>query len=658
MPVKSSLSADDLYRFRTITDCQISPDGRHVIMALQRVDRKSEKRFSNLWLVPAGGGRPRQFTYGDQMDTTPRWSPDGSQIAFLSNRQEDWQVYLIDFGGGEARPLTRLQGEIRSLSWSPDGRYLLCQFRRKDAEAEEGDKPGIVARHITRLFFKEDGAGYLPRERWHIWTIDARTGRARQLTAGGRYVEGSPAGSADAQEILFLSNRSPDPDLDPEAVDLFVMPAKGGEPRKIETFVGGKSNPSFSPDGRWIAFTGREGRGQWWKNTDLWVVPADGGAEPRNLTAPYDFTASSVTINDIHGFMPETAPVWSKDGESLFFQGSWQGSTLIYSVGLDGGLEIVVEGPGVAGMFSLDREQARMAYLRAGMTDPGQVWVRDMAAGRSRRLTRFNLNLLRARDLGEVEEVRIEGRDGYPIHGWIIKPPGFDPSRTYPAIIEIHGGPRTQYGHFFMHEFFFLAGQGYVVAFCNPRGSQGYGAEHSRAIENNWGTVDYVDVMAWTDFVAALPYVDEQRMGVTGGSYGGYMTNWIIGHTDRFRAAVTQRSVSNLVSMYGTSDLNWVFQREFGDSPPWENVENYWRQSPIKYIGNARTPTLVIHSEKDMRCAPEQGEQVFVALKKLGVETELVLFPDEPHGLSRGGRTDRRIERLNHILRWFDRYLK
>jgi dipeptidyl aminopeptidase/acylaminoacyl peptidase len=216
----------------------------------------------------------------------------------------------------------------------------------------------------------------------------------------------------------------------------------------------------------------------------------------------------------------------------------------------------------------------------------------------------------------------------------------------------------VQYGNFFMHEFYYLAAHGYVVYFCNPRGGKGYGEKHSKAIWNNWGTADYDDLMAWADLVQRKPYIDRKRMGVTGGSYGGYMTNWIIGHTNRFKSAVTQRSVSNFISMYGSSDVNWAFQYELGDQPPWENFANYWRQSPIKYIGNVKTPTLVIHSEQDLRCAIEQGEQVFVALKKLGVNTEMVRFPDEPHGLSRGGRTDRRIERLKHILRWFDRYLK
>lgn len=663
---KHAITAEDLYDLELISDCQISPDGRHVVFSVQRVDRETEKKYANLWVVPTDGGPARQFTYGDQVDSQPRWSPDGTAIAFLSTRRDEKQaqIFLIPFGGGEARPLTDLKGQFGAFQWSPDGKRFVCAFRKKDQEDVEREEDkrkkelGIVARHITRVHYKFDGVGFLPKERWHIWTIDAQTGEGEQLTDSEIYDEQEPCWSSDGKSIVFVSNRSDDPDFNPDAIDLFVMPAEGGDLRKIETPLGHKALPSLSPDGLWLAYTGREGRGEYWRNQGLWIVPFAGDGPAQHLTENYDFSVSSLTLNDLGGavMMP---PAWSNDGKTLYFQVSRHGNTVLKSISLDGGdLQTVIGDDGVVGPFSLDESRTKLAYFHADMKDPGQIWVHDLSSGRSRQLTRFNEDILEAVDLGEVEEVWFKGAAGNDLQGWILKPPGFDPSRKYPSILEIHGGPLLQYGNLFMHEFYFLAAQGYVVYFCNPRGGQGYGEEHARAIWGNHGTADYDDVMAWVDFVAQKPYIDTERMGVTGGSYGGFMTNWIIGHTHRFSAAVTQRSISNRTSHYGSSDVNWRREMMFGDEPPWENVENYWRQSPLKYIGNARTPTLVIHSENDMRCPIEQGEQIFVALKRLGVEAEMVRFPDEPHGVSREGRTDRRIVRLNHILRWFDRYLK
>jgi dipeptidyl aminopeptidase/acylaminoacyl peptidase len=666
---KRHISAEDLYRFQLISSCEISPDGGHVVFCLQRVHKKTEKKYSNLWIVPTEGGRARQFTYGNQLDTQPRWSPDGTEIAFISNRgdEKQSQIYVIPFHGGEARQLTNVKGTIGHFEWAPRGKELIFTLRKRDKEEVEREKDeqkkklGVVSRHITRVFFKEDEVGFLPKERWHLWTVNVMTGRGIQLTDSEVYDEHGPCWSPDGKEIAFCSNRSDDPDLDPDAIDLFVIRTGTRDIRKIETPLGPKGTPSFSPDGKWLAYHGREGRGQWWKQTCLWVVRSDGRGRAKNLTEPFDFNVSSWTINDMGGSPPLMPPTWSKDGKTLYFQVAHHGNTLLKSISLEGdkrSLQAVIGDDGVVGSYNFNGDQSKLAYFHADMVNPGQVWMCDMATGRLRKLTNINENMLRGMDFGEIEEVWFRGNSDNDLHGWILKPPGLDESKKYPSILEIHGGPLVQYGNFFMHEFYFLAAQGYVVYFCNPRGSQGYGEEHAKAIRNNWGTADYEDLMAWTDFIVKKPYIDKERMGVTGGSYGGYMTNWIIGHTDRFKAAVTQRCVSNLISMWGSSDFNWAFQEVFGDESPWENVENYWRQSPMKYIDDAKTPTLVIHSEQDLRCATEQGEQVFVALKKLGVDTEMVRFPDEPHGLSRGGRTDRRIIRLKEILRWFDRYLR
>lgn len=670
---KRVIQAEDLYDFQLISSPRISPDGSYVVYAVQRVEKKSEKKYSNLWVASAGAQTPataHQFTYGDQNDSQPRWSPDGSQIAFLSNRQDSEkpaQLFLIPIDGGEARPLSNIQGDIEEFAWSPDGKRLVCAVRKRDPEEierledDQKKKLGVVARHYDRVFYKLDGYGYLPKERIHLWNVEARNGTAKQLTEHPIYDEQNPAWSPDGKWITFVSNRSSNPDLTPDHVDLFVMPASGGELQKIETPLGEKYQPSFSPDGQWIAYYGVEGEGLGYKNNSLWIVPAPWNPQhtpARNLTEAFDLHVSSAVINDM-GSPEMMPPIWSKDGKQLYFPVTLHGSSLLKVIPVTAGepQTLIGEG-GTLGSFSFDRDQMRMAYFYGTMSDPGQVFVRHMADQQVCQITAINQSLLERIDLGKVDTVWIKGPDDNDLQGWIVKPPGFDPQKKYPSILEIHGGPRTQYGYFFMHEFYYLAAQGYVVHFSNPRGGRGYGEVHAKATFKHWGDPDYDDLMAWNDYVAGQAYIDPERMGVTGGSYGGFMTVWIIGHTDRFKAAVPQRCVSNMISMWGSSDFNWAFQQELNDTPPFEDLQKYWDQSPIKYIGNAKTPTLVIHSENDLRCPIEQGEQVYVALKRMGIESEMVRFPNEFHGLSRTGRTDRRIVRLNHILRWFDKYLK
>ncbi|MBL6965093.1 MAG: S9 family peptidase [Anaerolineales bacterium] len=665
MTQKRTITAEDLYNFELLSPPRISPDGKYVVYAQQRADAKTEKKHSNLWIASTDGSGARQFTFGDQNDSQPRWSPDGKTIAFISNRGDEKQpqIYLIPFAGGEARALTELKGEIGALEWSPDGKQFAIQFRAKDAEALERDedeqkkKLGIVARHYERVFYKFDGYGFLPHERWHIWTLDASSGAATQLTEGPVFDELEPTWSPDSQWIAYTSNRNPDPDLARGDTDLFIIPAAGGDERKIETNSQVRL-PCFSPDGKWLAYIGQRDYTQWWQNNDLWVAAVDGSAPPRNLTAAFDATVDTASINDLNfGHNPQ-APIWSPNGEKLYFQVSKDGSNLLMSANLSSGeLETVLGEKGFVGGFEFDRAGEMLAYFFGTMTDPGQIFVHPVGGQDSTQVTQAN-PWLQDVNLGSMEEVWFKGRDGNDLQGWILKPPAFDSSQKYPSILEIHGGPLAMYAEFFMHEFYYLAAQGYVVYFSNPRGGQGYGETHAKAIWQDWGNADYADLMSWTDYVAAQPYIDTQRMGVTGGSYGGYMSLWIIGHTRRFQAAVPQRVVSNFISMWGSSDLNWIFQQVLDNKPPWEDLEKYWKHSPMAYIGNAKTPTLIIHSENDHRCPIEQGEQAFVALKTLGVDAEFVRFPEEPHGLSRIGRTDRRIARLNHIARWMDTYLK
>lgn len=666
---KRSIEAEDLYRLQSVSECQISPDGRHAVFCVGRVKRENEKKYANLWLVETRTGLARQLTYGEQVDRHPRWSPNGETVAFLSNRTDEkqFQIHLLPMAGGDSRPLTAMKGSFDNFQWSPDGRTLVCQFRKKDPEALEREADperkelGIVSRRITRVFYKLDGVGYLPQERWHIWTVDVDSSLGQQLTDSELFDELSPCWSPDGRHIAFLSNRSPDPDLEPEKTDVFRIPSSGpvseADLERLETPPGEKSFLSHSPDGRYLAFIGQDVSDGWWKNHGIWLLPLDDSGPMRDITSSHDIEVGNSTLGDFAD-RPTVQPKWSSDSRRIYFQVSRHGNTQIYSISPEGQeLQPEFTNDGVTGDFTLDRKSSGLAYCFGTLADPGNIWFKDMGSGKTRQLTEFNRKLMDGIDLGQVEEVWFRGPDDNSLQGWIVTPPRFDAERRHPAIVEIHGGPSLQYGNTFMHEFYYLAAQGYVIGFCNPRGGQGYGEQHSKAITNNWGTVDFADVMSWADVLASRPYIDDQRLGVAGGSYGGYMTAWIIGHTSRFKAAVAQRVVSNLISMWGSSDFNWHFQRIFGDRPPWDNLENMWRQSPIAHIGQATTPTLVVHSEQDMRCDLEQGLQLFVALKTMGTPTELILFPEESHGLSRGGRTDRRVARLEHFARWFEKYL-
>ena len=654
MAKRRSVTAEDLYEFQTISDPQISPDGQQIIFVAQRVERKSEQMFSNLWLVKRRGGKARQFSYGDQNDSQPRWSPDGQTIAFVSNRADEKQaqIYLLPVDGGEARPLTELKGKIGEIHWSPDGRRLLIQHRQPDpdeaarAADPQKQKLGVVARQVTAMRFKFDGAGYLPQNKWQLWTVDARNGKAKQLGETQPYDLNSPRWSPDGGQVLYLANAGAEPVLTPEQTDLFVLDVATGVARALGTPAGMPQVAEWSPDGTTIAYVAAdlaEGM-QLWRKPQLWLIPAAGGA-PTSLTAGLDRRVQEIC--------------WTPDGDSLLMTYPWHGKVCLAEISRAGGeTQELISDEGMVVGYTQDASGRFGAFLYHEMAALPEVYAYDRQSGRVSQRSQLNRRLLNRLDLGQMEEVWFKSNAGTDLQGWLLHPPGFDPQKQYPSILEVHGGPMGQYGYTLMHEFYYLAAQGYVVGFSNPRGGAGYGEAHAGAIDGDWGNNDYADVMSFADLMAARDYVDTARMGITGGSYGGFITNWVIGHTDRFKAAVTQRSVSNMISMWGVSDINLFIQHNVArDVAPFEDVERYWRQSPIAHIGNATTPTLVIHSEQDLRCHQEQGEQVYIALKRLGVPTELILFPDSPHGLSRTGRTDRRIARLEHIARWFNTYM-
>ena len=663
----AEFSAETLYQFKLVRNNRLSPDGRSLIYTVQRIDHKTEKKYSDLWLADVMTGQTRQFTYGDFSNGSPKWSPDGRTLAFISNRDGDHaQIYLIPTNGGEARPLTKIKGDLGQFEWSPDGTRIAFILREPSAEElaleedETKKKLGVVAYHITRLSYKADGAGFLPTTKQQLWVIDVATGQATAYTKGSADID-QLAWSPDGQTIAFVANLSADPDLAPDATEIYTVAAEPPtEPHSAEQFTqitqhkGGVQTPVYSPDGSKIAFLGAEGIDNFYENLVLYLVAANGG-EITPLSLAYDYDLGNNVICDVGDGTNFAWPQWSADGTTIYVQLSKHGKQPIiaFDVATTHVTKVI---DGVVGLFDFTPDRTQIVYFNADFFQPGELFITNLTDQTTRQLTHHN-DWVQSLPQGELEEKWFAGQDGYRLQGWILKPPHFDSSQKYPAILAIHGGPQTAYGDFRMHEFFYLAAHGFVVFFCNPRGSQGYGNAHAGAIFGQWGSVDYDDLMAWTDVVSALPYIDENRLGVQGGSYGGFMTALIIGRTKRFQAACTQRAVTNFSSAWGSTDFNYLWSRLAGYKHPWQDHERYWADSPMSYIGNAVTPTLIIHSLADYRTLLEQSEQLFVALKVQGVPTEMVVFPDESHGLSRNGRTDRRVLRLRHLLRWFHRYL-
>jgi dipeptidyl aminopeptidase/acylaminoacyl peptidase len=647
---KRGVTAEDYLSFKFIGDPHISPDGKIVAFVLTTIDQKKNRRESAIWIVPAdGSAAPRRFSAEGFSSNSPRWSPDGKTLAFLSARAADLpagetpksQIFLAPFGGGgEAIALTKLKNGVQSYQWSPEGPRIVIV-------GSSGPMDGVTAvdrksdvRHYTHIQYKFNDTGWFDDKRRHLWVVSVPGGDAKQITEGQDWNDTDPQWSPDGTRIAFVSDRTGKAYDDGHNTDVWVIPAAGGALTKISDHAFEDENPRWSPDGKQILFTGQTAVHQFPK---LYVADSSGGA------------ASHLVVEDLDTIPGELR--WQSSNLVLFAAGV-KGETHIFRA--DPGAHTftaVTAGPRGIHAFDVSQSTRKMVYLANDFQHLDDLYISDLDGSGERQLTHANSDLWAQLELQPVERLAYKSSDGWPMDGFFVKPVGWESGKKYPMVLVIHGGPEGMFGVDWYHEFQVYAAKGWAVFFCNPRGSTGYGEKFERGEINNWGGMDYQDIMAGVD--AALkqyPWVDANNLGVTGGSYGGYMTNWIVSHTNRFKAAVTLRSVSNFISDEGTRDGAYGHE-EYFKGIVFDDFEQYWDASPLKYARNVHTPTLVLHSDNDFRVPIEQGEQWFRALQHYGVPSELVLFPRENHNLTRTGEPRHLVESLNWQIYWFERYL-
>ncbi len=669
---------DDVLRFRWIADPQISPDGRRIAFTLVRVDAAEDEYRTDLWLaaVPIKGAAaepPRPLTH-DGRSGQPRWSPDGTQLAFVRRGEggKPGQLHVLPLTGGEARAVTSLVKGAHSPRWSPDGMRLAFLSGHDPARDTADAKPPKhePARVVTGPEFRWNNEGFIDHDHLdHLWVVGAEGGEPTRLTAGRRFKEGAHAWSPDGREVRFVTDRretpwfdTPGEDSDIRSVSATLTEPTEGDAMRVIADIAGPLGPFVEhADGRILAVGGtRPSKPNTYEANDLLLFTgAHPQTQPRVLTEGRDLHVGEGINSDQHpprggGGFPLG---FALGGTAAVFVHARRGAAHLSLLHLEtGDLEDLTPADREVIAGSISADGLHVACTIGSVRTPGELCVVDLERREVVPVWDANAELLAGVALGDVEEIEYASPDGTRIQGWIVKPPGFDASQKYPLLLQIHGGPHTAYGVGFFHEYRVQAAAGYVVLYTNPRGSTSYGQRFADCIQYQFPGVDYDDLMAGVDHVVAKGYIDTTRMGVTGGSGGGLLTNWIIARTHRFAAAITQRCVSDWAGMFYSCDFA-MFQPFWFRGAPWEYPDDYAKHSPMSDLTKIETPLMVIHSEEDWRTPIAQGEVMFRGLLYQRKPVVMVRFPGENHELSRSGTPSRRVQNQQHIKKWFDHFL-
>ncbi len=644
----------DVFELEWAADPQISPDGSRIAYVRNFFDVMTDSRRANIWIVDFDGSSHRPLTSGNNNNTSPRWSPSGDRLLYVSNEEGSAQLHMRWMDSGQTAKITNLTSGPGGLAWSPNGQWIALSMHvpsRPEPMAEMPPRPDGAEwadppRVIENLVYRADGAGYLEPGYSHLFVVPAEGGSPRQITSGDFDHDGTPEWTPDGKHLIISANRHDEWEYEPLDSEIYEVSVRDGAMRALTDRRGPDNAPALSPDGGKIAYLGFDDHRQGYTVTRLYVMNRDGSGS-RVVTGDFDRSVQD--------------PQWSADGEGLFFRYNTEGNGKVGYVSLAGKVETLADDVGdsigrpYSGGWLSVSDSGRFAFTTAPPERPADLAVGSRSGGAATRITDLNGDLLAHKELAEVEEIWWESsHDGRRIQGWIAKPPGFDPGQKYPLVLEIHGGPFANYGDRFSSEVQLFAAAGYVVLYANPRGSTSYGQEFGNLIHHNYPGQDFDDLMSGIDAMIAEGYVDEDQLFVTGGSGGGVLTAWIVGHTDRFAAAVSAKPVINWYSFVLTADFYAFFYKYWFSGFPWDVPEEYLQRSPLHHVGKVTTPTMLLTGEVDYRTPMSESEQFYQALKLRKIDTALVRIPDASHGIAR--RPSQLIAKVAHVLAWFERY--